>query len=606
MRENPRRNTYKSISDYGVIGDCHSAALVGLDGSIDWCCFPRFDSPSMFAAILDAGKGGYFSITPQGAYSVTQRYLDETNILETRFETEGGACSLTDCMPLYFRPDGKPVELHQIIRLLRCEVGEVTLQVNYAPRPDYARQPVKLVAEDNKVLCNFGKERLELTSPVPLDVAEEYASGTVTLKQGEEALFVLWYDDETTREVTDGLTTIQRIEKTVEFWRRKVDQVNYSGLWRDMVVRSYLVLHLLMYIPTFRIIAAPTTSLPEKIGGPRNWDYRYAWIRDSSFTIRALLSLGHVEEANLFFHRLAQASTEDSTDLRIMRRVGGERDLEEAYLTHLEGYRGSQPVRIGNHASHQEQLDIYGEVMNSADQLALTEKPFSREHWELLRTLANLAASNWTRPDNGMWEVRGRPQHFVYSKVMCWTALDRALALAAATGHAGPEVENWRETAETIKAEVLRRGWSQRKQAFVQHYGSEAMDAGNLVLPLVGFLPCDDPRVVSTVKRIQQELSDSPFIRRYRPEETDDGLYGTEEGTFTLCSFWLVRVLALIGAVEEARKLFEDLLGYANHLGLFSEMIDPNNGTFLGNFAQGFTHVGIIVAAHDLARTKDG
>jgi GH15 family glucan-1,4-alpha-glucosidase len=507
-------------------------------------------------------------------------------------------------MPLYFRPDGHPVEFHQIIRLLRCEAGEIALQINYAPRPDYARQSVKLIARGNQVLCNFGNEKLELTSPVPLDVVEEYASGTVTLKQGEEVLFVLWYDDETTREVTDGLTPLQRMEKTAEFWRRKVGQINYCGPWQDMVVRSYLVLHLLMYIPTFRIIAAPTTSLPEQIGGPRNWDYRYTWIRDSSFTIRALMTLGHVEEANLFFHQLAQACTEDCTELWIMQRVGVAKDLEETHLTHLEGYRGSQPVRIGNRASHQLQLDIYGEVMNSADQLALTEEPFSTEHWELFRTLANLAASNWTKPDNGMWEVRGRRRHFVYSKVMCWAALDRAVALAKAAGHTGPEVEKWQKTADTIMADVLRRGWNQQKQAFVQHYNTDAMDAGNLVLPLMGFLPCDDPRVVSTVERIRPELSDGPFIRRYRPEETDDGLYGTGEGTFTLCSFWLVRVLALMGAVEEACKLFEELLGYANHLGLFSEMIDSQNGTFLGNFPQAFTHVGILVAAHDLNRGR--
>ncbi len=589
---------YKPINSYGLIGNCRSAALVGQDGSIDWLCFPRFDSPSVFAALLDAGKGGRLAINPRGRYTATQQYLGNTNVLEARFRTDGGVCTLVDCRPLYRGAGGEPVERHEVIRIARCESGHVTLSVEYMPRPDYARAPVSLIKEGKCLIWRDSEREMTLQSPVPLHISEDRASGTLALRQGEEAAFVLSYSDGATRQETGELTPQERVARTLAFWESKAEDVFASGPWRQQLVRSYLVLHLLTYLPTGGIVAAPTTSLPEDVGGVRNWDYRYTWLRDAAFTIDALVSLGHHDEALSFFRWLGSLCGMYGQNLQIMYRVDGGADLKEEELTHLEGYRGSRPVRIGNGAYAQAQYDIYGEVLASAHHLALHQVPMADDQWELLRTLANLAAARWRQPDNGIWEVRGGPYHFLYSKVMCWVALDRAVALAHETGRAGPESESWARTAQAIKAEVLKRGWSQQKRAFVQHYDTEAMDASNLLIPLMGFLPFEDPRVVSTVSRIRQELGSGPFLHRYRTEETDDGLSGTE-GVFTLCSFWLVRVLARMGALQEAQKLFVELLKYANPLGLFSEMVDPPTGEALGNFPQAFTHIGLILAARE-------
>lgn len=591
-------SSYKRISDYGIIGNCRSAALVGIDGSIDWCCFPRFDSPSVFAGILDIAKGGRFAITPEGLYSSTQSYCGDTNVLETRFETTDGVCSLTDCMPLYQRDDSGPVELYEIIRVLRCHQGMMTFKLEYSPRPDYARVPVQMAQNGSSVVWTDGPMSLSLQSRANLTVSGDVAQGTLALREGEDSVFVLSYSDSVTQESPDVLTPQQRIDRTKLFWQEKVADLKHDGPWRKEVIRSYLVLHLLMYLPAGSIVAAPTSSLPEAIGGVRNWDYRYTWLRDAAFTVDALLALGHEEEALSFFQWLGKVCATYGDDIQIVYRVDATADLPEEELSHLEGYRGSRPVRIGNAASRQRQNDIFGEVLASAHLLGTTCKSFGDDEWELLCTLASLAAARWGEPDNGIWEVRSGPSHFVYSKLMCWVALDRAVSLARVTGREGEEISRWRRTADAIKMDILKRGWSQEKRAFVQHYDSEAMDASTLLLPIMGLLSFDDPRVVSTVQRIRDELGFGPFLHRYRTQDTDDGLAGGE-GAFTLCSFWLVRVLAGMGKVEEARGLFEQLLLYSNHLGLFSEMVDPRTGEALGNFPQAFTHVGLILAAQE-------
>lgn len=607
------KEAYKNINDYGLIGDRHSAALVGIDGSIDWCTFPRFDSPSVFASILDAKKGGRFAITPIDIYTGGQRYLPDTNVLETTFVTQTGTCTLTDFMPFYRHADNSPIAPGCLVRIVRCEEGTISLNIVYEPRPDYARASGTIETRGADLVVSIDESELTLRSPVPLNVERDTATAIITLSAGEEVVFVLRYGNALNLWSDEAASPRQLLDRTVEYWLRKAESLDYQGEWRDEVVRSYLALHLLTYVPTGAIVAAPTTSLPEWVGGKRNWDYRYTWLRDSAFTIEALSKLGHHDEAVEFFKWLQDVcginpegakhlSSEEH--IHILYRVDGETNATEETLSHLEGYRGSQPVRIGNGAVDQLQHDVYGELLASAHLLASQGDVMMDGYWDIIRVLANLAAEEWLQPDSGIWEVRGGPFHFLYSDAMCWVALDRAVSLAEMMGQTGPEIEKWQRVAEEIKRSVLEKGWNEEKQAFVQHYDSDALDASFLLLPLVGFLPIDDPRVVSTVERIQEELVDGPFVSRYRPEETDDGVFG-EEGAFILCSFWLAQVLARMGRTTEARSLFIDLLGYANHLGLFAEMVDPRTGVALGNFPQAFTHIGLILAARECSVLSD-
>jgi GH15 family glucan-1,4-alpha-glucosidase len=447
---------------------------------------------------------------------------------------------------------------------------------------------------------------------VPLAVEGDTATAILELTAGDEAVFILRYGPVLNLWSDEASSPRQLLDRTVEYWHDKAAGLEYEGEWRDVVVRSYLTLHLLTYVPTGAIVAAPTTSLPEWIGGGRNWDYRYTWLRDAAFTVEALIHLGHNDEAVSFFKWCQEMcgleGDEPSDDdlitrLRILYRIDGSVDLEEEELTHLEGYKGSKPVRIGNGAFGQLQHDVYGELLASAHLLAVRGVPMGEGQWELIRILANLAAEEWSKPDSGIWEVRGGPFQFVHSNAMCWVALDRAVSLAEMMGKTGPETEGWLEVADTIKRDVLEHGWNEAKQAFAQHYDTDAMDASFLLLPLMGFLPIDDPRVVSTVERIQEELGSGPFVLRYRTDETDDGVFGSE-GAFTLCSFWLVQVLVRMGRRDEARHIFQELLGYANHLGLFAEMVDPRSGVSLGNFPQAFTHIGLILAALEFSNVE--
>ena len=593
------------IGDYGVIGNCRTAVLVGSNGSIDWCCFPRFDSPSIFASILDPERGGCFSISPDGDADAAQRYLPDSNVLETRFETARGACTVVDCMP-FFREDGRQESPDRIVRLVRGVRGQVALHIHYAPRPDYARTLVGLAQEQDAVVARWGDHWLSLRSPVRLEVNGATATGQVLLSEGDELAFSLEYESpEATGKPATG-SPQELVERTERFWASEVETLADGASWGNLVTRSYLALRLMIFHASGGIVAAPTTSLPEEIGGVRNWDYRFTWLRDASFTTEALLALGYAGTAVRFFEWLCSVCARDWENLHIMYRIDGTPILAEEELGHLSGYRGSRPVRIGNGAADQVQHDIYGEVLNSAYLLAESGHPVHDPHWNLLQTLAENAADRWQEPDSGIWEVRGGPFHFVYSKVMCWVALDRAVQLAARTGRGDTQqTERWRQTAERIRAEVLERGWSERKQAFVQHYDSDAMDASNLLMALVGFLDPEDPRMISTVERIQEELGHGPFLSRYRTDETDDGLAGSE-GAFALCTFWLIRVLAKMSRVDEARALLEDMLDRATPLGLYAEMLDPATGDMLGNFPQAFTHIGLVLAVRECGLGERG
>ena len=595
---------YKPIDQYGLIGDMHSAALVGTDGSIDWCCFPRFDSPSVFAAILDHRKGGRFQISPVADGSdVRQSYVPDTNILHTRFQPPTGELSLIDFMPLTGL-DASSHAPHEIHRIVRCDAGAVEVSCIYQPRLGYARNATVLTPVKGGVLARGARQALSLLTQVPLETNGSDARARFTLRQGEEVAFVLAYGHGRAQRV-ESYRTAQKFQHTRVHWELMASGITYDGLWRDDVVRSFLSLHLMTYEPTGAIIASPTTSLPERIGGPRNWDYRYGWLRDSAFAMGALYRMGHVAVADRYMRWLLYQCKVTSRKTRIVYGISPSSSLNEATLDHLEGYQGSRPVRVGNHAARHLQMDVFGEVILGIETLYMNGGGISDEAWSLVQAFADIVCRNWHRKDRGVWEVRGAQKHFVYSKMMCWAALDRATSLATALG-LQDEALRWRRSADEIKDEVLRKGWSESKQAFVQHYGSDSLDASNLVIAFLGLLPPDDNRLASTLDAIRLELADGPLVRRYSPQETDDGLDGEDEGAFTLLSFWLIGNLIYTGQIDQAQDYFEEVLGYANHLGLFSEMIDPTTKALLGNFPQAYSHIGVIHTARNLSRALTG
>ena len=591
---------YKPINDYGLIGDMSSAALVGSDGSIDWCCFPRFDSPSVFAAILDDGKGGRFQIAPNGrALSVEQSYLPNTNVLSTRFTTSTGELLLIDFMPVKSIGSsyGSPHEVHRIVR---CTRGVVDVKSTFEPRLDYARADTILVPVREGVVAGGNHQNLTLCSRIPHQIQGNSASSRFTLRHGEEAVFVLAYGNRRPRRVR-SYRTAEKLEQTIAHWEQISARVDYGGTWKEQVVRSFLVLQMLVYEPTGAIVAAPTTSLTESLGGSRSWDYRYAWLRDSSLTMDTFFRMGGTDQATSYLKWLLHQCKVTSGRTRIVYGVSSISSLKEKILGHLDGYRGSRPVRIGNAAARHLQLDVFGEVILSLERLHRVSGTLPEDAWRLVKSFAEVVCQNWRRKDRSVWEVRGEQHHFVYSKVMCWAALDRAIALAGALDRVRDTLR-WRQTADEIKAEVLELGGSQEKQAFVQRYGSETLDASNLMIPLLGFLPNDDPRVLSTMNSIGRELTDGPLVRRYLPEETDDGLESQDEGAFTFLSFWFIGNLIRTGHIDQAREYFEQMLAHANHLGLFAEMIDPSTRESLGNFPQAYSHIGLIHTAIDLSQ----
>jgi GH15 family glucan-1,4-alpha-glucosidase len=612
-----RDSFYKPISAYGVIGDTRTAALVGLDGSIDWCCFPRFDSPSVFAAILDHDGGGRCRIEPARPYTAHQRYFPLTNILVTSFHLHdgSGAVEVLDFMPWPGEtPIAAPHEIHRRVRGVR---GLVRLEVEFSPRFDYGRERAGLEAASGGVFARGDAESLALASTDQLywkiagrdasagggdgqdggqgdggsDVGGTTARATFELRPGRDVWLVLQWGAERVEPV-DAETCQRQLEATAAFWNDWAGRLSYRGMYRGEVERSALALRTLFYEPTGAVVAAPTTSLPEEIGGVRNWDYRYCWLRDAAFTLSAFNIVGlHGEAARFVRYLRWVAGKSNAEPLQVMYGIGGETDLQEHDLPQLSGYRGSRPVRIGNGAHCQLQLDIYGELL-AAVHLWHARHPVDAELWRLLIRIVDWVADNWRRPDSSIWEIRDRPRHYVYSKVMCWVALDRAIRLSHDLGE--PEtVDHWRAQRDAVHAEVLERGWNQELQTFVQSYGSDALDAANLLIPVYGFLPGDDPRMKSTIRSTLRGLSRDGMLFRYTSE---DGLPG-QEGVFSICTFWLADALILSGDVAGGERVFRRMLRRANQLGLYSEQIDPHTGDFLGNFPQAFTHIALINTA---------
>ncbi|MDH4359730.1 MAG: glycoside hydrolase family 15 protein [Nitrospirota bacterium] len=594
--------TYKNIGDYGIIGDLHTIALVGIDGSIDWCCLPRFDSPSLFGAILDHKVGGYFKIAPVRKGNTRQMYLPETNILLTRFLQHDGVGELTDFMPIESDEAGYRPRRHQIIRMLSVVRGTVTFRLECAPAFNFGRNPHEMEIRPKGLIFQSGDQSVGLVSPIPLHTQENIAYQEFTLHQGESLTFFLEYLE--TKNGEQLLSTPESgdeaFRNTSAFWQRWLSQCQYDGRWREVVHRSALTLKLLTYAPTGAIVAAPTTSLPENIGGPRNWDYRYTWIRDAAFSIYGLLRLGFTVEASRFMDWLNARCCELNPDgsIQLMYGVDGRRDLTEEELPHLDGHRSSRPVRIGNGAASQLQMDMYGALMDAVYLYNKHGASISYDLWVNLCRLLDFVCDNWEQPDEGIWEVRGGRRHFVYSKVMCWVALDRGIRLADKRGFPGNRTR-WMVERDRIYREIMERGWNADLGAFVQSYDSDALDAANLIMPLVFFVSPTDPRMLSTIDRTLEQLSLGSLVYRYENgKAASDGL-DSEEGTFSMCTFWLVEALTKAGRLTEARLIFEKMLTYANHLRLYAEEVS-HSGEQLGNFPQAFTHFGLITAACNL------
>ena len=595
------------IADYALLSDRHSAALVGCDGSVDWLCFPRFDSPAVFARVLD-DEAGHWSIRPPSPFSVTRRYVDRTMVLETRFQTDTGMAVVTDALLVGpYRDDhrlgaGAP---HVLVRRVACETGSVELEIAYRPRPEYGLISPILTPVDGGVMSRGGAEWLVLTTPAPLQLEGGGMRGRLRMVAGDTVHFGMQRStlEETPAPVWTQHDLRDRLDETVRAWQSwSAHHQAYEGPWKGLVHHSGRVLGALSYQPSGAIVAAPTTSLPEAVGGERNWDYRYAWVRDASLTMEALWVAACPYEAADFFAFLAAAAPSVGSDepLQIMFGVGGERDLTERTLSHLRGWRGSRPVRVGNGAWNQRQIDVYGELWSAAFRLVELLGDIDDDTRRFLGACADAAAHHWVEKDRGIWEVRGDPQHFLYSKVMCWAALDRAVTMCDRLGVAG-RVDSWTRTRDEIHAAVLREGWSDEAGAFTQYFGSHDLDASNLMIPIVGFLPADDPRVLATIDATERHLTDEHgLVYRYRTETGVDGLAG-EEGSFLLCTFWLAQAQAMAGQVDRARATFERAAAFVNDVGLLSEEVDPATGELLGNFPQAFSHIGLVNAAWEIS-----
>jgi GH15 family glucan-1,4-alpha-glucosidase len=594
MNSGPARN-YLPIADHGVIGDLRSVALVGTDGTIDWYCPGRFDAPSVFGGILDSAKGGHYRIAAARECTTKQLYVPDTNVLITRFLSPAGVGELQDFMPVGDR--------QRLIRRVVCVRGEVEFRLECEPRFGYGRDHHDVVLTEEGALLRTPELSLALGAPTPLSSTGTGVAATFTLAAGETATFVL-EAEETPRALSDAEAEAE-FERTVEYWLGWIAQSTYTGRWREMVNRSALALKLLTYAPTGAIVAAPTTSLPEQLGGSRNWDYRYTWIRDAAFTLYALLRLGFADEGKAFAQFIGQcyrnsAAGNGSGPLQLMYGIDGRTDLPEETLDHLEGYEGSGPVRIGNGAAHQLQLDIYGELLDAAyvaERYSGSRMPY--DAWRSVAEIVDWVCENWDQPDEGIWETRGGRRRFTHSRLMCWVALDRAIRIARDRGFPA-DLVRWMAVRDDIFRRVMERSWNKRRGAFVQHEDNDLLDASVLLMPLVHFVAPDDPRWLSTLDAIGEELVSDSLVYRYHPEDSPDGLDG-DEGTFSICSFWYVEALARAGRVREARFAFEKMLTYANHLGLYSEEIGPG-GEQLGNFPQAFTHLALISAAVNLDR----
>lgn len=631
---------YQPINSYGVIGDCHSTVLISPDGSVDWGCLPDFDSPAIFCRLLDAERGGYFQIAPAEAnIPGSQRYLRGSNVLQTRFASTAGEIVLTDFMPVetlsawpykamsnntWTSEDGS---CHNLVRIVECTHGEMQVTMTLKVSPHYAIEPgeISLLPDNKGVLVSGGQQHVglaiigaHLIPSFSLSVADDaeawYQSviGHATLREGECLIFALGVgrSAQAARRLVENELHLRNFDAelahTLHCWRQWITGCNYEGPYADWVQRSALALKMMTYAPTGAIVAAPTTSLPEEIGGVRNWDYRFTWLRDATFTLYAFNVLGFTDEARAFTYWLRSLSYANGEDLQIMYGIRGERDLTEQELSHLSGYCDSRPVRIGNGAADQKQLDVFGEVLDCIH-IYRRSGGFERYGetlegplWDMMRTLVEHVCNHWHETDSGIWEVRGGPRHFVYSKVMCWVALDRGIR-AAEQLNLEADLPHWKLIRDQIRTDILLHGYNTTLGAFTQSYDDDTLDASNLLLPLVGFIPPDDPRMRSTVDRITEKLTnDHGFVYRYLSE---DGLAGSE-GTFAICTFWLVDNLAMQGRVVEARALFERLQTYAGRLGLFSEEIDSQTDVALGNYPQAYTHIALINSAVNLKKAE--
>ena len=603
---------YPLIADHGLIGDLQTSALVDTNGSVDWFCAPRFDSPSIFGALLDHQRGGHFRVRPtQQVITSTQLYIPDTAVLVTRFITEAGVGELVDFMPVASSTTASP--RHRLVRMLRCVRGKMTFAIDIAPRFDYGRESHETHLSDDGIVF-AGKQTSMTVNLVEgpdderlgrfhVDDAGDFHA-EVTLSAGQTRGAVLETDTAGPARQIRVAEVFRLFEDTVGFWESWLAQSTYTGRWREELNRSAITLKLMTYAPSGGLVAAPTAGLPEQVGGERNWDYRYTWIRDASFSVYALLGMGFTEEAAALGRWLRARVDEQvggggGRPLKIMYRIDGSSDLTEEILDHWEGYRGSSPVRIGNGAADQLQLDIYGEALDSIYFMDQRGLQAGHDGWLRVCDLLDWVTENWNQPEAGIWETRGGLQDFTYGRLMNWVALDRGIRLADGHGRPAP-LEKWRRERDAIYRQVMDRGWSSKSQAFVQHYKSDVLDASLLRMSTVGFITPTDPRWTSTLKAMDDELVTDSLVYRYNPEASPDGLRGSE-GTFSLCTFDYVRALASAGQLDKARVTFAKMLTYANHLGLYSEEI-ALTGEQIGNFPQAFTHLALIDAAITLDR----
>jgi GH15 family glucan-1,4-alpha-glucosidase len=595
---------WPEIQDYGIIGDCRSAALVSRDGSIDWLCWPRFDKPSIFAALLDRERGGFWRISPVGPTTIERRYLQDSNVLETRFTNHSGSAILTDVMPgtshashqNAFTPD------HEIIRRVACVAGELEFEIEFFPMAEYGKTKVQ-IREYGKLGLKIvvGRGASWLRSSVTLLIADGAAHAHVALRAGESLRFSFSYSEEAPAVLRPLDSSLDdRINQSVSNWQQWGRHAAYDGAYRNEVIRSALALKLLSYAPSGAIIAAPTTSLPERLGGDLNWDYRYCWLRDASFTIRALLELGYWDEAEDFLDWMLQATRLTQPELRILYSVYGDNAPPERELEYLNGYRGSRPVRIGNAARDQLQLDVYGEVIDAAAQFAFHGGQLDREMQKALIGFGNYVTKNWNQPDEGIWEPRCGRQNHTHSRLLCWTALDRLITLCKRGMLRGASIEHYKQHCNSIRHQIEERAWNQQLQSYVSMLDGDQVDSTLLLLSWYGFEEAASPRMRRTYEAIRQRLgTPDGLLFRYQGEKP--------EGTFAICSFWEAEYLALGGgSLDEARQLFQHLMKYRNDLGLYGEEIDATTGSALGNFPQAFTHVGLISAALSIRQREKG
>jgi len=597
------------IGDYALLSDCRSAALVSRAGSVDWLCFPRFDGPAVFARILDPGAG-HFAIRPAGDFEAARAYVDQTMALQTTFVTATGTAVLTDAMAVGRNDRGHDLGAGSpgvLLRRLACTGGEVEVEAAYAPRPEYGLIHPILEPVPGGLAARGGADRLLLSAPAGFTVEGATATGRLHLVAGQRVCFALAHGrmGEPPLAAWDAGEIAARLEDTMEGWRSwSAIHQTYEGPWRDLVHHSGRVLQALTFAPTGAIVAAPTTSLPESVGGERNWDYRYTWVRDSCLTMEALWVAACPDEANKFFAFLADAAASQlrrGIDLQIMFGIGGERDLSERELPHLAGWRNSHPVRVGNGAWNQRQIDVYGELLGAAQRLVQQLGEPDPVTQQFLIAAADTAASRWQEKDQGIWEIRGEPRDFLYSKLQCWAALHRAIDIAPQLD-AQHKVEQWAAAREEIRAAITDQGWSEQAGAFTQAFGSQDLDASNLMLAITGFLPGDDPRMKATIDATAARLTDERgLVYRYLAH---DGLAG-EEGTFLLCTFWLAQAQALAGEVDQATATFERAAAAINDVGLLAEEVDVPSGEMIGNFPQAFSHIGLINAAWAISQAQE-